>query len=205
MGTWIGETHAGVHRARGRNGRTVEMVLLLIIVIFLALVLVYLGWQYNRLVTWRNRVRNGLAQIDVQLARRSGLIGNLVETVKGYVTHERATLENVVAKRYEGAMSAARAGEEARAQEEAIPKLLAIAEAYPDLKAAEAFLNLQEELVNTESRVAYARQFYNDAVNRYNTLQETFPTVLVAKLGAFSLQEYFLAADDDRHAVAVKL
>lgn len=184
--------------------RTVGRMNILITAVVVFLILGYTLVLYNRLVTWRNRVKNGLAQIDVQLVRRSDLIGNLVETVKGYATHERETLEAVARARYSGGASAHVAGDVAATQAAAVPGLLAIAEGYPELKADGNFLKLQEELVNTEDRIAYARQFYNDAANRYNILQETIPTSLVAKLGSFERAEFFQATADDRQVVEAK-
>ena len=168
--------------------------------ILLALVLLFMFWgigMYNALVTARNAFRNAFAQIDVQLQRRFELIPNLVETAKGYLAHERETLEAVIAAR--GAamsgLSAAKAspGEPTamarlesgeRQLEGALGRLLAVVEAYPDLKANETMMQLNEELSSTENKVAFARQAYNDAVMAYNNKREVFPSSLVA--GKFS-------------------
>jgi LemA protein len=166
--------------------------LLVLLVVVVAVVLLAIG-IYNGLVTKRNAFKNAYAQIDVQLKRRYDLIPNLVETAKGYLKHERETLEAVVAAR-NGAATAARAAAaspgdptamQALAGAEgvlggALGRFLAIAEAYPDLKANQNMMALQEELASTENRVAFARQAYNDAVMTYNNARETFPGLLLA-------------------------
>ena len=154
----------------------IALIIILVLVVLLAIVLVVM---YNGLVKLRNRIENAWAQIDVQLKRRYDLIPNLVETVKGYAAHERETLEAVIQARNIG--DAAPAARRSRPQAEnmltgALKSLFALSEAYPDLKANQNFLNLQEELTGTEGRIAYARQFYNDTVNRYNTKIQTFPS-----------------------------
>ena len=159
----------------------IALIIILVIVVLLVIVLVVM---YNGLVKLRNRVENAWAQIDVQLKRRYDLIPNLVETVKGYATHERETLEAVIQAR-NSAMHG-RQPRTSRPQAEnmltgALKSLFALSEAYPDLKANQNFLNLQEELTATEDRIAYARQFYNDTVNRYNTKIQTFPTVVARR------------------------
>jgi LemA protein len=153
-----------------------------------------IAYSYNRTVLWQNRVRNGASQIDVQLKRRSDLIGNLVEVVKGYASHERETLEAVALARFNGG-SVKEAAEADVAGASAARGLFAVAERYPDLKANENFLQLQQELVHTEDRVAYARQFYNDAVQRYNTRLESFPSGVVAKIGKFERADLFDAPE----------
>lgn len=153
---------------------------------------------YNGLVAKRLRVDNGWSQIDVQLNRRNDLIPNLVETVKGYASHEKETLENVVAAR-NAAVSAETLGEKAAADNMltgALSKLFALSEAYPDLKANQNFLQLQEELTATEDRVAYARQFYNDQVRLYNTSIQQFPALLVARMGNFAARDFFEVANE---------
>jgi LemA protein len=162
-------------------------------VVVVVLLAVYLVVLYNRLVNLRNRIENAWAQIDVQLRRRYDLIPNLVETVKGYAAHERETLERVVAARQRG-ITADTVPTQAEAENQitgALRQLFALAEAYPQLRANENFLQLQEELAATESRIAYARQFYNDAVVRYNTRIETIPDVLLAKVLGLQPREYF--------------
>src|SRR3954466_11053926 len=169
-------------------------VLALIIVLVIVAVLVILVIAaFNGLVRLRNRVDNAWAQIDVQLKRRYDLIPNLVETVKGYAAHERQTLEAVIEAR-NMAMSATGPAQQAQAENMitgALKSLFALSEAYPDLKANQNFLNLQEELTGTEGRIAYARQFYNDTVQRYNTKIQTFPTVVLAGMFHFTQREYF--------------
>ncbi len=170
-------------------------------------VLVILAWGigiYNRLVALRNRFRNAFSQIDVQLKRRHDLIPNLVETAKGYMKHERETLEGVIAARNQAVTASQRAaaspgdpgamqglaGAES-ALTGAIGRLFAVAEAYPDLKANQNMLSLQEELTSTENKVAFARQAYNDAVMAYNTQRETFPDLIVAAIGGFQAAQLF--------------
>ena len=151
---------------------------------------------YNGLVRKRNEVDNAWSQIDVQLKRRLDLIPNVVETVKGYAAHERVALEAVVTARSHAMAAGATPHEQAQADNEisgALRQLFALAEAYPDLKANQGFVSLQEELANTESRIAYARQFYGDAVESYNNLIQAFPGVLVAKAFGFGEREYFEA------------
>ena len=156
-------------------------------------VLMWVVGAYNRLVALRNRFKNAYAQIDVQLKRRYDLIPNLVETVKGYAAHERGTFEAVTAARA-NAINAQ--GPEAQAQAEnalsgALKSLFAVAEAYPDLKANQNFLMLQEELSGTEGKIAYARQFYNDTVMKFNQKQQVFPSNLIAGMFGFKEREYF--------------
>lgn len=152
-----------------------------------------IGLMYNRLVTLRSRCENAWAQIDVQLRRRYDLVPNLVATVKGYASHERETLEAVVAAR-QAAVDAK--GVEARGAAEnqltgALKSLFALAEAYPDLKANASFLDLQRQLVETEGKIAYARQFFNDSVMSLNMAIQQFPSNLVAMLFGFKEREYF--------------
>ena len=165
----------------------------LVAVLAIALVVIY-----NRLVRLRNRTEQGWAQIDVQLQRRHDLIPGLVETVNAYAAHERRTLEQVVAAR-DAAAAAAGAGETADAEaglSAALSHLFALAEAYPDLKADRSFRQLQTELAATEDRVAYARRYYNDAVQSYDTALEQFPGVLVAGPFGFVPADYFEAQGD---------
>jgi LemA protein len=179
-------------------------------VVCLVVVLV-IGWglmTYNRLVRQRNQVDAAWAQIDVQLKRRYDLIPNLVETVKGYAAHERGTLDAVVQAR-NSAITVAQQGPAARAQAEnaltqTLGRLFALAEAYPNLKANEDFLGLQSELANTEDKVAYARQFYNSAVQTYNTSTQSIPTNIVAGVGGFRARDLFQAVGDERGPVQVR-
>ena len=176
------------------------VVLALVVLVGLLLVL-----TYNGLVRLRNRIEGAWAQIDVQLRRRYDLIPNLVETVKGYATHERETLEAVIAAR-NAAQQAHGVAEQAQAENVvtgALRQLFAVSEAYPDLKANEVFLNLQEELSGTEGRIAYARQYYNDAVQRYNTKIQSFPSMVVAGPLGFTEREYFEADEGSRGPVQV--
>jgi LemA protein len=163
---------------------------------------------YNKLVRRRNQVDASWAQIDVQLTRRSNLIPNLVETVKGYAAHERGTLDAVITAR-NSAVAAKAQGAAGRAEAEAVltqmlDRLLALSEAYPDLKANQNFAALQSELANTEDKIAYARQFYNSAVQTYNTTTQTLPTNLIAGVGGFRQREYFEAAGTERGPVDVR-
>jgi LemA protein len=177
----------------------------IIILVVVVLLVIFVIGSYNGLVKLRNRIENAWAQIDVQLKRRYDLIPNLVETVKGYAAHERQTFEAVTQAR-NMAMNAQ--GPAAQAQSEnvltgALKSLFAVAEAYPDLKANQNFLNLQEELTGTEGRIAYSRQFYNDTVYKYNTKVQTFPAALIAGMFRFTPREYFEAEDGSREPVQV--
>ena len=162
---------------------------------------------YNGLVRRRNEVDNAWSQIDVQLKRRLDLIPNLVETVKGYAAHERVALEAVIAAR-SNAMGAGNTPHEQAAADNqlsgALRQLFALAEAYPDLKANQGFVSLQEELANTESRIAYARQFYSDAVLAYNTAIQAVPGVIVARVFGFTQREYFEAEEAAREVPRVQ-
>ena len=182
------------------------MTVVLILLGVAVLVVLYLVLAYNGLVRLKNRIEGAWSQIDVQLQRRYDLIPNLVETVKGYARHESATFEAVTRAR---AAAIDAQGVAAQAQAEsmitsALKSLFAVAEAYPELKANENFLALQEELSGTEGRIAYARQFYNDTVQRYNTKIQTFPTMLVARPFGFAEREYFEADDTSRGPVKVQ-
>ena len=176
------------------------MINLNVIVVIVVLVGIYVVANYNGLVSLRNRIENAWAQIDVQLKRRYDLIPNLVETVKGYASHERETLDAVITARNAG-MNAQGPAEQAQAENMisgALKSLFALSEAYPDLKANQNFSQLQEELTGTEGRIAYARQFYNDTVYRYNTKIQSFPTNVLANMFSFSEREYFQADDESR-------
>jgi LemA protein len=161
---------------------------------------------FNRLVALRNRVENGWSQIDVQLRRRYDLIPNLVRTVQGYAAHERGVFQTVTEARAR-AIDASAVAEQADAENQVtrgLRKLMAVAEAYPDLKANENFLGLQEELTGTESKIAYARQFYNDQVMRLNTLIGSFPSSLVANAFGFRQREFFDIEDPVRAPATVE-
>jgi LemA protein len=180
---------------------TIVWILLAVVV----LVAIYVIVTYNGLVSLRNKIENAWAQIDVQLKRRYDLIPNLVETVKGYAAHERQTLEAVIQAR-NVALAAEGPHDQAEAENlitGALKSVFALAEAYPDLKANQSFLNLQEELSGTEGRIAYARQYYNDSVYRYNTKIQSFPANAIASRFRFSEREYFEAEGDARGPVSV--
>jgi LemA protein len=171
------------------------------------LLILFVILSYNGLVVRRNRVANSWSQIDVQLKRRHDLIPNLVEAVKGYAAHEKGTFDMVTQARA-NAISARGPAQQAEAENMlsgAIKSLFAVAEAYPDLKANQSFLELQEELTATEGRIAYARQFYNDSVLSYNNAIQTFPRNLLAGMFHFDAKEYFEGADEDRGPVRVQL
>jgi LemA protein len=165
----------------------------IIVGVLVVLVILVFILSYNGLVRLRNRIDNAWSQIDVQLKRRYDLIPNLVETVKGYAAHERQTLESVTQARA-NAINAQGPQQQAEAENVlsgALKSLFAVAEAYPDLKANQNFLSLQEELTSTEDRVAYARQFYNDSVLSYNNKLQTFPRNVIAGMFNFEKREYF--------------
>lgn len=168
------------------------------------LALIFLG-NYNRFVVLTNRIENSLGQIDVQLKRRADLIPNLVETVKGYAKHESAAIKAVTEAR-KALVSAKGVESKVKADgilENALGKLFAIAEGYPDLKANTNFLELQKELTSTEDRVAYARQFYNDSILSYNNKCKTFPGKIFASMYGFSEKEYLKIAEAERKSVKV--
>lgn len=194
----------------------------LVWIIPLAVILLVVMWwigTYNGLVSRRNETKNSWSQIDVQLKRRYDLIPNLVEVAKGYMAHEKGTLEAVIAAR-NGASTAAQKAASNPADGEAIQglmaaeaglsgalgKLFALAEAYPDLKANENMLSLQEELTSTENKVGFARQGYNDSVTEYNTARESFPDVIFAGFFQFKAAELLQATEsaEERQAVKVK-
>jgi len=175
---------------------TVVYVLIAIVVVLLILV----GVLYNRMVRLRNEADTGWANIDVQLKRRNDLIPNIVEAVKGYAAHERGTFEAVTQARaaVAGAQGPAAAGEADNLLTAALGKLFAVAEAYPDLKASENFLQLQHELSATEDKIAAARRYYNATVLRFNNAIQTFPAVLLAGVFGFAKREFFAAEAADR-------
>jgi LemA protein len=173
---------------------------MMVLLRFLGVLLVIGLWfasGYNRLVTLRNNVRNAWAQIDVQLKRRHDLIPNLVETVKGYAGHEKETLENVTRARAQ-AVSAEGVGQQAAAEQglsAALGRLMLVVEQYPDLKANQNFLALQEELTSTENKISFSRQNYNDVVMFYNTATEKVPTNIIAGMFQFKAEEFFEIED----------
>lgn len=181
------------------------MGMLIFLAVIAALVL-YFVLAYNRLVVFRNRIENAWAQIDVQLRRRYDLIPNLVETVKGYASHERQVFERVTEARAR-AIAAGSVAEQAQAENmltQALRSLFAVAEAYPQLRASENFQRLQQDLTDTESKIAFSRQFYNDTVMQYDTLREVFPTNFVARWAGFGQKEYFEAEPVSREPVKVQ-
>lgn len=165
----------------------------LIVVVVLAVLAMWVVGMYNGLVRLRNQVRNAWSQIDVQLKRRHDLIPNLIETAKGYMKHERETLEEITNARAQ-AMDAKSVGETAKAEGQlqgALSKFYLVVENYPDLKANQNFLSLQEELTSTENKVGFSRQFYNDQVMQYNNRIESVPTNIVAGMFGFDKSEFF--------------
>ncbi len=179
----------------------------LVVVLVLVLLALFVGVTYNSLVRRRNEVDNAWSQIDVQLKRRLDLIPNLVETVKGYAAHEKTALEAVIAARNTGMAASSDPHAQASADNAmtgALRQLFALSEGYPDLKANQGFVSLQEALANTESRIAYARQFYGDAVSTYNTAIQKFPNVVFAGMLGFSEREFFEAEDAARVVPEVK-
>ena len=175
-------------------------------IVIVILIIIYIVSVYNKLVTLRNRVRDQWAQIDVQLKRRFDLIPNVVNTVKGYAKHESKTLENVIKAR-NTFLSANTKEEEIKADGEltnAISKLFALTESYPDLKANENFIKLQTELNETENKIATSRQFYNDTVLMYNNKTELFPSNIVAGLFHFKKESFFEAQEKERENVQVE-
>jgi LemA protein len=170
--------------------------------------LIWLVWAYNSLVALRMRTQNAWAEVDVQLKRRHDLIPNLVETARGYMQHERSTLEAVTQARTQAVAASAGPPAQRMAAESALTaalgNLFAVAENYPQLRATENMQLLQEEITSTENRIAAARQFYNDETMRYNTAQATFPRSLMARPFGFSPATMFAAEEADRANVQVK-
>ena len=195
-------------------------VILIIVIVIVVILLGAVGFViglYNRLVSLRNRFKNAFAQIDVQLKRRYDLIPNLVETAKGYMKHERETLEAVISARNQaaGAAKAVAANPaDAGAMKQlmgaegaltgAMGRLFAVMEAYPDLKANQNMMQVSEELTSTENKIAFARQAYNDSVNTYNTYRQSFPAVALAGMFGFQDASFFeIEKPDEREAVKV--
>lgn len=182
------------------------MIPLIIAIVVVVIIGVFVVSQYNGLVKLRNLVDNAWAQIDVQLDRRNDLIPNLVETVKGYASHEKDSLQAVIAARN---ASVNAQGPQAKADADnvltgALKSLFAVTEAYPDLKANQNFLSLQAELTATEDKIAYARQYYNDSTTRLNTKIETFPAMLFASMAKAVHREYFEAKPESATAPRVQ-
>ncbi len=181
-------------------------VTLILLIIIGVLIITAVGF-YNGLINLRNRCENAWSQVDVQLRRRYDLIPNLVETVKGYAKHEKETFQKVTEAR-NMAINAEGVKEQEKAENMltgTLKSLFAVAESYPDLKANQNFLMIQEELAGTEGKIAYARQFYNDCVMKYNTKQQVFPTNIVANMFNFQERDYFeIEEPEARQPVAVK-
>ncbi len=171
---------------------TLNIILIAILVIIITFI-IYIISAYNRLIRLMNEVKNAWAQIDVQLKRRHDLIPNLVETVKGYMQHERTTLERITEAR-NLAMRPGTVSERAQAEQQltqALHNFFVVVENYPDLKANQNFLALQEELTSTENRISFARQAYNDAVMNYNNTIQMFPTNIIASMFGFKQEPFF--------------
>jgi LemA protein len=182
------------------------MVWIVVAVIVVVLVLLLVG-IYNKLVKLRNRVEQAWSQIDVMLKRRHDLIPNLIETVKGYAKHEKETLEAVIQARNSAVAVSSSSGNAGAAGEaegflsQALGKLFALSESYPDLKANTNFLQLQEELTATEDKISYSRQFYNDAVVKYQNATETFPSNIFANMFNFEDKEFFKIENEGEKSV----
>ena len=184
------------------------MIFGLVLLVLIVIVAFWLMGMYNGLVGSRNEVKNSWGQIDVQLKRRHDLIPNLVETVKGYMAHERNTLEAVTKARQQAIQVTGDVAERAKAENalsQTLRSLFAVAEAYPDLKANQNFLALQEELTSTENKISFARQYYNDAVLRLNNKIQMFPSNILANMFNFQMEKFFeVEAAEERQAPQVK-
>ena len=179
---------------------------IIILIVVVVLLLLFVVGNYNKLVHARNKVENQFSQIDIQLKRRADLIPNLVETVKGYAKHEKETLEGVIEARNK-AVSAGSVNEKIEANNEltgALNKLLAVAEAYPDLKANENFKDLQSNLKDTEDKITYARQFYNDSAMNFNNIVQMFPSNIIAGIFGFKKFDYFKIEEKDKETPKVE-
>lgn len=178
----------------------------IIIGVIVVLLILFVISNYNSLVQLRNKVRNQWSQIDVVLKNRADLIPNLVETVKGYAGHESETLEAVISAR-NSYVTASTPEDQMKASGEisgALSRLFALSESYPDLKANTNFLDLQSKLTDTEDKIRFARQFYNDAVNKYNNKVEMFPSNIIAGMFHFELAKLFEASEADKEVPQVK-
>lgn len=172
---------------------------MLVALIIIALIIIFVVSTYNGLITARHKVKNAWSQIDVQLQRRFDLIPNFVETVKGYMTHEKDTLTKVTELRSSWA-NASTVDEKAKLNNQlsdTLKTIMAISENYPDLKANQNFLDLQEELRNTENKISFSRQFYNDTVTMYNTKLEVFPSNIIANWFKFTAETLFIAESEE--------
>lgn len=181
-------------------------IVIIVICGLLALLVFYVIGIYNKLINSKNKVENQFSQVDIQLKRRADLIPNLVETVKGYAKHEKGTLTAVIEARNK-AVSATSVNEKVAANNQltgALNKLFALSEAYPDLKANENFMSLQNDLKETEDKITYARQFYNDSAMSFNNLVEMFPSNIVANTFNFKKFEYFKIDEAEKETPKVK-
>ena len=182
------------------------MIALIVIAVIVVLLIIYFIATYNSLVDLRNKVKDSWSQIDVVLKNRNDLIPNLVETVKGYAKHEKTTLDAVITARNK-AVNAKTNEEEMKAEgevTEALGRLFALAENYPDLKANQNFMDLQNKLNEVEEKIRFARQFYNDTVLTYQNKLEMFPSNIVAKMFGFKPEAFFEATEEERKNVEVK-
>ena len=180
--------------------------IMIVIIVVLVLLVIYVISIYNKLVNSKNKVENQFSQVDIQLKRRADLIPNLVETVKGYTKHEEGTFTKVVEARNK-ALSANSINEKIEANNElssALSKLLMLSESYPDLKANENFLSLQNDLKETEDKITYSRQFYNDSAMDFNNVVEMFPSNIIAGMFKFKLFEYFKIDEKEKETPKVK-
>lgn len=177
-----------------------------IAIVIIAAILLFIWASYNSLITAKIRIGEALSQIDVQLKRRTDLIPNLVETVKGYAKHEKELLTDITNART-SLMKAGSLEEKAKANNaisDTLKSLFAVSENYPQLKANENFLQLQEELSDTENKIAYARQFYNSTVMDFNTKLQVFPTMIFGNMLGFKPAEFFAATEEEKKSVKVK-
>lgn len=184
----------------------IGLIILVVVIVIILLIVAWIAGVYNSLVSLRNRVKDQWAQVDVVLKRRADLIPNLVETVKGYAGHENATLEAVISARNK-AVSATSVESEINANNEltgALSRLFALAESYPDLKANTNFLELQATLKETEDKISFARQFYNDTVLAYKNKLEMFPSNIIAGMFGFKPEKFFEATEADKEVPTVK-
>ena len=177
----------------------------IILVIIAAAIVIFVWYLYNSLIVTKMRVSEAFSQIDVQLKRRADLIPNLIETVKGYAKHEKELFEKVTEERANlvSAKGAAQKADANNQLSETLKSIFAVAENYPELKASQNFMELQDELSDTENKIAYARQFYNSTVLDYNTKLQVFPNVFLAKLLNFKEAEFFGATEEEKKPVKV--
>ncbi|WP_445343403.1 LemA family protein [Bifidobacterium sp. ESL0819] len=189
---------------------SVSLIVLIVIVLLIVLLVIWGISIYNGLVNLRNRVANGWSQIDVQLKQRADLVPNLVQTVKGYASHESTVLEEVTKARADVAQAQTAGGDQMQARADAeqrlgqsLVTLIARTEAYPELKANQNFMDLQRQLKDLEDKIAYARQFYNDVVQKFNTRIETVPSNIIASLFHFRQAQYFQTDEGSRQAPVV--